>query len=179
MPKSVKKSPRPLPKHLPQHTAQADSDRSWIKPPNTISNQGSGDSPQKLSYWTDQNGEVKLYTREQLATCNILTNMDFLLVKALVLIDTLQTIDKNATVGSLIEQDYVKISNTKSSAFNHFIELMAAVPDITFGEFLGYISPNSNPQEFLKLGQKKLKAVMDGQSEDVSIFYGSDRVKKS
>ena len=154
-------------------------DRNWIKPPNTIVHQGSINSPQKLSYWTDKNGQAKLYTKEQLATCNILMNLNQLLVRALLLFDTLNSLDEDTKIGTFLHQDYAKFEATESSAFDHFVNLMSAAPDITFGEFLGYLSTNSDPREFIKMGQKNLKEVIRGKSTRITNFYTSDQVKKS
>lgn len=153
------------------------SDRNWLMPPQTIVKQGDKDSPHKLSYWTDTKGKVNLYTKKQLATCNILMNLNLLLVRAIVLLDTLKTMDENAKIGSLIKQDYAKFDAKESTAFNHFITLMSATPDVTFGEFLRFLSTNTNPKELKKLGQKTINEVIKGKSSDVSIFYTSDRLK--
>jgi len=156
--------------------------RNWIRPPNTILKKGSNNSPQKLSYWTDIDNKPKLYTKKQLATCNILMNLNFLLVKSLVLMDILKTLDKDTKVGDLVSQDFVKFEASKDSIFNSFISLMAAVPDVTFSEFLNYISTNNtnnNPQEIITLGQKTLNDFIDGKSDNITNFYISDRFKKS
>jgi hypothetical protein len=157
------------------------SNRNWIRPPNTIVHpeKGNRNSPNKLSYWTDANNKAKLYTKEQLATCNILMSLNQLLIKALILLDTLKTLDEDTTIRTLIHQDFARFEATKSSAFDHFIKLTSAVPDITFGEFLGFISPNSNPQDFIKMGNKTLKQVIQGKNTDITNFYTTDRVKKS
>jgi len=153
--------------------------RNWVKPPNTMVRKGRSNSPQKLSYWTDENNQPKLYTPEQLATCNILMNLNLLLVRALVLLDILKTLDEDAKVGTLIHQDFAKYEAPESSVFNHFISLMAAVPDVTFNEFLGFISTDTDPQKLITMGQKTLKEVIEGKSTHVTNFYTSDRVKKS
>jgi len=175
----MSKSTQKTKKKTIEKTTSQKQDRNWIKPPNTISNKSDGDGPQKLSYWIDQKKEVQLYTKDQLVTCNVLNNLNFLLVRALVLMDTLQTMDKDIPVGTLIKQGYAKYETSESSVFNHFIQLMAAVPDITFGEFLGFISPNTDTKEFLKMGKERLKKVAQGEETDINIFYTSDKVKKS
>lgn len=154
-------------------------DRNWLKPPNTMVHQGKRNSPQKLSYWTDVNNQPKLYTKEQLATCNVLMNLNFLLTRALILMDIIKTLDKETKIGTLVHQDYAKYEATESSVFNHFINLMAAVPDITFGEFLGFISTNTDPNELIITGQKTLRKVIAGKSTHITNFYTSDRVKKN
>lgn len=171
----------PTKKSIPQPVRQPmeKPDRNWVKPPNTMVHKGRSNSPQKLSYWTDGKNKAILYTKEQLATCNILMNLNLLLVRAIVLLDILKTLDEDAKVGTLIHQDYAKYEATESSVFNHFISLMAAVPDITFGEFLGFISTNTDPKELIIMGQKTLQEVIAGTSTHVTNFYTSDRVKKS
>ena len=154
-------------------------DRNWVKPPNTMIHRGEGDSPQKLSYWTDENGKPVLYTKEQLATCNILMNLDQLLIRALLLFDTLKTLDEDTKIGTFLHQDYAKFEATESSVFDHFVNLMSAAPNITFGEFLGFLSANTNPEEFAKMGQENLKKVIGGTSTTITNFYTSDRVRKS
>lgn len=152
---------------------------NWIKPPNTMVHQGSGNSPQKLSYWTDENNRPKLYTQEQLATCNILMNLNFLLTRALVLMDIIKTLDEETKIGTLIHQDYAKFEASDTSVFNQFVSLMAAVPDVTFGEFLGFISTNNDPKLFATMKKKIIKQVIKGKSSQVTSFYTSDRFKKS
>jgi hypothetical protein len=152
--------------------------RNWIKPPNTIVRKGSKNSPQKLSYWTDTDNQVKLYTPQQLATCNILMNLNLLLVRALVLLDILKTLDDNAKIADLIHQDYAKFEASDSSVFNRFINLMAAVPDVTFGEFLGFISTNTDPKRFATMEKEIIKQVIKGKNIQVTNFYTSDRFRK-
>lgn len=153
--------------------------RNWIKPPNTIVRQGKKNSPQKLSYWTDSDNRVKLYTPEQLATCNILMNLNLLLVRAIVLLDILKTLDDNAKISDLIHQDFAKFEASDASVFNQFINLMAAVPDVTFGEFLGFISTNNDPKLFATMEKNIIKQVIKGKNVQVTNFYTSDRFRKS
>lgn len=154
------------------------SNKNWINPPKTIVRKSSDNVPHKLSYWVDNEGKFHLYTKEQLATCNILTNLNLIVIRSLVLMDTLKTMDENSKVRTLIRQDYSKFEATESSVFNHFISLMAAVPDITFGEFLGFLSGNSDPGALIKMGKKTLKEVSGGKSKTVDIFYTSDILNK-
>ena len=153
------------------------SDQSWVSPPKTIVRKGPDNVPHKLSYWIDKKGKYQLFTKEQLATCNILTNLNLILIRSLILLDTLKKTDGNAKVRTLVRQDYAKFKATEDSIFNHFVALMAAVPDITFGEFLGFLSANSNPQSLFKMGQKTLKEAVRGKSKTVSVFYTSDKLK--
>jgi len=143
------------------------SDNNWVKPPNTIVKKGPDNVPHKLSYWIDKNGKYQLYTKEQLATCNILTNLNLIIIRALVLLDTLKKMDENAKIKTLVRQDYSKFEAKEASIFNNFIALMAAVPDVTFGEFLGFISGSSNPQALAKMGKKP----------KFDVFYSSDKLK--
>jgi len=135
-------------------------------------------SPQRLSYWTDRDGKVKLFTQKELAACNILNNLNFILTRALVLMDILKTINKDTKIGDLIRQDYAHFEASDASAFNRFVSLMAAVPDISFGEFLNFISTGSDPQKLKTMGQKILKEVIDGKSDRVTKFYTSDRFRQ-
>ena len=153
-------------------------DNNWVKPPNIIAKKGPDNVPHKLSYWIDKNGKYQLYTKEQLATCNILTNLNLIIVKSLVLMDTLKKMDENAKIRTLIKQDYSKFDAKESSIFNHFITLMAAVPDITFGEFLEFLSGDTDSQVLNKMGKKTLKEAMQGKGETVTTFYTSDLTKK-
>lgn len=152
-------------------------DKNWVKPPNTIVRKGPDGVPHKLSYWVDKNGKYHLYTKEQLATVNILTNLNLILIRSLILLETLKKMDANAKVKTLIRQDYSKFEATKDSIFNNFVALMAAVPNITFGEFLGFLSGSSDPQAFIKMGQKTLKEAVRGKGTAVNVFYTSDRLK--
>jgi len=153
-------------------------DKNWITPPKTIARKSSDNVPHKLSYWVDKKGKFHLYTKEQLATCNILTNINLILIKALILMDTLKTVDENAKVKTLVRQDYSKFEATESSIFNQFVTLMAAIPDVTFGEFLGFLSTNSDPLALNKMGQKTFKEAIRQKSTAVTVFYTSDQLKK-
>jgi hypothetical protein len=153
-------------------------DKNWIKPPNTIVRKGPDNVPHKLSYWIDKKRKFQLYTKEQLATLNILTNLNLTLIRALILMDTLKKMDVNAKIKTLVSQDYQKFEAKESSIFNHFVSLMAAVPNVTFGEFLGFLSGNTDPQDLIKIGQKTLKEATDGKSKTVSVFYTSDKLKE-
>jgi len=166
MPKSVKK------------TKSNDPDKNWINPPKIIIRKDKANSPKKLSYWLDKKGKAHLYTKEQLATCNILTNLNLTLIRALVLMDMIKEMDENAKIKTLMRQDNPKFAAKESSIFNHFISLMSAVPEITFGEFLGFLSANSDPQALIKMGQKTLKEAEQGKSKTVSVFYTSDKLKE-
>lgn len=153
--------------------------RPWIKPPNIIVKKGPKNSPQKLSYWTDTDNKVKLYTQQELAICNILMNVNQLLTQALTLIDVLKSLDDDAKVGDLIHQDYDKFKFSQQSVFNRFINLISAVPDVTFGEFLNFISTTNNPEQFKNTSQKIINQVTKGKSNQVTTFYTSDRFRKS
>ena len=174
MPKAPKMITPPKKEKNPQ------KNRNWVKPPNTMVKKGNSRSPQKLSYWTDVNNKPKLYTKKQLAYCNILMNLNFLLTKSLVLMDILKTLDEDTKIGTLIRQDYANFDASKSSIFNRFISLMAAVPDVTFGEFLTFISTNNNnnPKKIITLGQKTLNEAIRGKGSKITNFYISDRFKK-
>ncbi|HEX9817711.1 MAG TPA: hypothetical protein VGA89_02355 [Patescibacteria group bacterium] len=162
-----------------------ESDRSWVRPPNIITQKTSlkvvkkgKKYPTKISYWVDKNGEAQLYTAEQLAVCNILTNINVLLNKSLTLAENLKTMDKDVTVGTLVQQDYAQFKALENTIYGYFIELMAAAEDITFGEFLNFISQGKEDNAFSKLGKSKLKKVMQKKSPDVTQFYSSDKLRE-
>lgn len=158
-------------------------DRSWVRPPNTMS-KPSGlkkkkqdkNYPTKISYWIDEKGEAQLYTPDQLAVCNVLMNLNVLLNKSLTLAEKIQTMDKDVTVGILAQQEYAQFKAFESSVYGHFVELLAAAPDITFAEFLNFISQGNNPKAFIKLGKKKLRDVVKNKNSDVTTFYTSDKL---
>lgn len=155
------------------------NDRNWIAPPKVIIRKGKQGEPEKLSYWVDSMGKNHLYTEEELTACNILINLNLILIRSLIILDTLKSMDKNAQVKKLVKQDYSKYKAKKSSVFNRFINLMAAVPDITFGEFLGFISDSKDPQALIKIGQDILKKSSRKKNTPFDIFYTSDLLKKS
>lgn len=143
------------------------NDRGWIAPPKIIIRKGKKGGPQKLSYWIDKQGKNHLYTKKELEICNILTNLNLILIRSLILLDMLKTIDKNAKVKKLVGQDHAKYKATKSSVFNRFVSLMAAAPDITFGEFLSFISDSRDEEAISKIGKKP----------KFDVFYTSDFTK--
>jgi len=152
--------------------------RNWIRPPNTMIKKGSKNSPQRLSYWTDTDGKVKLFTQGELATCNILNNLNFILTRALLLMDILKTLDEDTKIGNLTRQDYAHFEASSTSVFNRFISLMAAVPDVSFGEFLNFISTGNDPEKLKTIGQKILKEVVNNKNDHITKFYTSDRFRQ-
>jgi len=159
------------------------TDRSWIRPPNSISKQSSRaekkkdkNYPSVISYWFDEKGEAQLYTAEQLAICNVLTNLKVVLNKSLTLAEQLKTMDKDITVGILSQQDYAQFKELNTTVFGYFIELMSAAPDITFGEFLNFITEGDDVKLFKKVGKKKLKQIIENKSPDVTTFYRAIRI---
>jgi len=153
------------------------TDKNWVKPPNIIAKKGPDNKSYKLSYWINKKGKYQLYTKEQLAVCNVLTNLNLIVVRSLVLMDTLKKMDENAKIRTLVKQDYSKFDAKESSIFNHFVSLMAAVPDITFGEFLGFLSGDTDSKVLSKMGKKTIGEAIKGKSKTVSIFYTSDKLK--
>ena len=153
------------------------SDKNWIKPPNIIAKKGPDGKPYKLSYWIDKKGKYHLYTKKQLAICNILTNLNLIIMRSLIIMDTIREMDKNSSIESLVKRDYSKFEAKDCSILNHFIALMASVPDITFGEFLDFLSGNSDTKTLKDIGKKTFKEALQGKGETVSIFYTSDKVK--
>ena len=163
-------------------------DRNWVKPPNTISKQTKQTTrktkskekqqkyPEKISYWIDKSGEAQLYTTEQLAICNVLMNLNVLLNKSLTLAEKIQTMEKDVPVAILAQQDYAQFKKFESSVYGHFVELMAAAPDVTFGEFLNFISQGDETKELTSLGKRKLKKIIENKSPDVTSFYSSDKL---
>ena len=158
--------------------ATVKNDRNWIKPPNSMIKKGTKSSPSKISYWIDETGNARLYTKEQLAQCNILMNLNLVLSKAFVLIENIQTVDPDTAVGSLISQGLVQSKISELSPYANFVELIAAIPDITFSEFLGFISQENDPKAYSKLGREKLKEVMENVDPDVRNFFSSDKLEK-
>lgn len=144
-------------------------DKNWINPPHIIIKKGQKNAPKKLSYWIDSSGKYQLYTKKQLTTLNILTNLNSILVRALVTLDKINEVDENIKIKTLMQQESAKFEAGDSSIFKQFITLMASAPDITFGEFLGFLSANSDPKAIAKMGKKPT----------FTVFYTSDRLKKN
>jgi hypothetical protein len=161
-------------------------DRSWIRPPNSITKQttvkvkkNDKNFPSSISYWVDENGEARLYTKEQLAQCNILMSLNLTLSKAFVLIENIQKLDKDTTIGSLMSQDFAQFKEYEVSPYSNFIELISAVHDITFAEFLGFISQETSPESYSKLGKAKLAEAIKNIDPDNTNFFSSDKLEKS
>ena len=154
-----------------------DGDRTWIRPPNTTHTLNIDKDILTVSWWKDRTGNTRLYTEEQLAICNVLLALMQSFSKVGALIETLPTIGNDVTVGSIINQDWVKFETSAPSVFGHFAQLMAMAPNITFSEFIGFIDSKNDPTALTEFGAERLQKVIEGTDTDVRKYIRSDKVE--
>lgn len=154
-----------------------DGDRSWIKPPSSTHRWNIAGEPLHVSWWVDRTGKIRLYSKEQLAVCNILLEINLSLGRICSLIENLPKIGDEVTVGDLLQQDWAKFKTSAPSVYGHFAQLMAAAPDITFSEFIGFVVQGNDPTALADIGAERLQKVIESTDIDVKSHFRSDKVE--
>ena len=155
-----------------------DGDRRCIVPPNSQHTWNINGEPHIISWWVDRTGRPRLYSQEQLAVCNVLLEINLSLGKVCSLIETLPTVGNDVRVGDLIQQDWAKLNTSAPSVYGHFAQLMAMAPDITFSEFIGFVTSSHDPTALSEIGSERLRKVIEGMDSDVNSHFKSNVVQE-
>ena len=114
-----------------------EQDRGWIRSPNQTIWVSHGEQV-AAQWWVDKSGRGQIYTEEQLEVIGALFRMQVDLSQYSTLIETLETLQGDE-VRTLLQQSYAKVDRGEYPPVAHIYRLMARVPNVTFGEFLGYV----------------------------------------
>lgn len=154
-----------------------DSDRSWIRPPNSITRMGRDGKRLHFSYWIDRRGRPRAFDTRQLSVLNCLMALNMLLLKLGALPGYLKEA-KNADVATVLKQSWADFP-TEQSVTDDLLKLFAMAGDITFAEFLGFGIVGNDPTLLIQEGARRLQRMSDGERDPVvSPWFKSDVVLK-
>jgi len=136
------------------------ADRNWIRPPNSIVGGAVGETP--VHFWMDRHGNPQIYTDIQLAKLNGLLKLNLDISQLSTLMQALRTIDE-PIVKSLMQQSYARVGEAEENLVAHIVKLMAVAPEVTFGEFLGFIVEDGDPTPIVNEGAKRLADIVEGR----------------
>lgn len=138
---------------------EQNADRNWILPPNSITGGTLGGST--VHYWVDRNGKPRVYSDEQLAKCSVLLQLSIDISNLNTTLTALRSLEE-PIVKSLFEQSYAKVGENSDNLYAHIVQLMAIVPEATFGEFMRFIVDGNDATPLIDNGTKRLKNIVDG-----------------
>ena len=148
-------------------------DRSWLVPPNSIHRLEWTGETLVLRWWRDKTGRPRVYSAEQLAILDVLMQLNLDLDNLGQVYELLPTLN-STTVDSLLQQGYAKLSVGDKKVYSKLLQLMAMVPDVTFGEFLRLLVQGHDATEVIEEGVRRLADRRKGGRRGM---FGSDGVE--
>ncbi len=138
-------------------------DRNWLKPANTIIEMNVGLRERiHLHYWIDRTGKPQIYSNRKLAVTKSLMNLSLGLAKISGLIEALENHrEHNEFAKTFLEQSWAKLDLEDTTVIASILRMMAMTPDVTFGEFIGFVVVGNDPTNLLAEMAKKLNEVAD------------------
>lgn len=147
------------------------ADRNWLLPPNSIAGGNLGNL--MVHFWVDRNGQIRIYSDDQLAACNALMQISISLSEVNTTFEALRA-HPDHPVKSIMEQSYAKVGEDSPSMFAHFVENMSAAPDVTFGEFIRFMVKGNDATKSIEHGEKVRQEMIDGKRKQ---FWRQPKVK--
>jgi hypothetical protein len=149
------------------------TDRSWIKPANSIIKMSPEGQKLQFSYWIDNTGRPRLFNKHQLAILNVLMSLYLKLNKLLSLPERLEDA-KNVDVKTVLQQEWAKF-DVDQNIFGDIFMLMAMAGEITFAEFSAFLVQGNDPTPIIQEASERLGLVMDGNDDPlIKKWYQSD-----
>lgn len=151
------------------------SDRSWIKPANSILRLTPEGERLQFSYWVDRTGRPQLFNSHQLAVLNALMAANLLVLQLGALPERLAEA-KGADVAAVLRQDWAKFK-TEKSVIADLCTLLAMAADITFAEFLGFVVQGNDPTPLIQEGAQRIEKMTKGEQDSLARnWFKSDRL---
>jgi len=142
------------------------ADRSWIKPPNSITGGSKGTIKgfqQTVYFWIDRENKPQVYDDRKLTIVSTLQDI-YLELRKLCDLYTIVEDNPEAPGKSLLQSqsrlDKDKSSLDSSTPWNptaHIFSMMAEIPDITFGEIISYLVQGNDATELFENRVQVLK----------------------
>ena len=139
---------------------EGNADRNWILPPSSVTNGILGGAT--VHYWVDRHGQPQVYTDEQLAKSTALLRLSIDFSNLSTTLKTLRDMDE-PILKSLFQQDYAKVGENADNLYAHIVQLMAVVPEATFGEFMRFIVASRDATGLIDAGTKRLENIVEGR----------------
>lgn len=151
------------------------SDRSWIRPANSISRMTAQGQHLHFSYWMDRTGRPQLFNPKQLATLNTLMSLNLMLSQVGNLPERLENAS-GSDVATVLQQDWAKFKIEKSIVAD-FCMLLSMAGNVTFAEFLGFMVNGNDPTSLIQAGARRIDRMTKGVEDPiVTNWFTSDHV---
>lgn len=141
------------------------SDRSWIKPPNSITIMTPENEHLHFSYWIDRFNRPRLFNPHQLAVINALMSINLKLHPLCLLPERLKEA-KEATIETVIQQDWAKFQ-VEQSLIADLCMLFAMAGNVTFAEFLGFVVQGNDATPLIQSAAKRIDKIAKGESDPI------------
>ena len=145
------------------------ADRSWIKPPNSVTGGQLGNTT--VHFWVDRFGNPRIYSDDELAIIGELLALSIDISNIGTTFQALRTLNSD-DAKALLQQSYAEVAN-EEKLYGRLTERMAVAPDVTFGEFLHFIVQGGDATSLLNHGSKVRSDIVEGRRS--SFFFASNR----
>lgn len=154
------------------------ADRSWIRIPNWLRTYQVDGGILELSYWIDRTGRPRAFTAQQLATLNVLMQINTVLFGLTGLHSGLQdAATVNADVTTVLQQNWGRVKVEKS-AMADICMLFAMAGNITFAEYLGFLCSGNDTSGLITEAARRVQSIADGIDDPlVEMHFRSDCVQ--
>lgn len=142
-----------------------DSDRNWVRIPNEIWRFGEGAERLHFAYWVDRHGRPRAFNSHQLSVLNVLMTMNLRVLELGGLPEKLAGA-KHTDVATVLQQDWAKFP-VETSVTVDLLKLLAMAPDVTFAEFLSFMTSGSDPTTLIQEGSARLARMIQGGTDPV------------
>jgi len=139
------------------------SDRSWIRPANSITMLTPESERLQFSYWVDRTGRPQLFNSHQLAVLNALMAVNFMILQLSNLPARLIAA-KDADVATVLQQDWAQFK-IEQSVIADLCMLLAMAGNITFAEFLGFVVKGNDPTLLVQEGARRIEKIAKGEED--------------
>lgn len=155
-----------------QRVAQ-DSDRNWLRPPNSITQMSGDGELLHFSYWIDRTGRPRALDAHQLGVLNALMAPNLLVLRLAALPENL-TQARHADVATVLQQEWAKFP-TERSLIADVCALMAMAGNVTFSEFLGFVVQGNDATSVIQEGAHRLQRMISGEPDALArTWFRSD-----
>ena len=139
------------------------SDRNWIRPPNSITKLTQEGEHLHFSYWVDRNGRPLLFNSHQLAVLNALMAINSMVLKLGNLPENLESA-KSADVATVLQQEWARFQ-PETSVVADFCTLLAMAGNVTFAEFLGFVVQGNDATSLIQKAAWRIARIASGEPD--------------
>lgn len=139
------------------------SDRSWIRPANSITKLTQEGERLHFSYWVDRNGRPQLFNSHQLAVLNALMAINFMVLKLGNFPENLESA-KSADVATVLQQERARFQ-PETSVVGDYCTLLAMAGNVTFAEFLGFVVQGNDVTSLIQEGARRIERIRSGEPD--------------